>query len=197
MALDRSGEALALGDASDLDGLTLGKLGDGERVTDLQVTAPLGNFDGLFAFGRLGSRRGCKVIDDAAELNELARCRRAGLLEQASCGPVQLLFWDLIERELHGVVAVALRVPETGYVAGAGQDRGHALHLAVLLEDLGHPDLLSDQTCHCSKNLSLNPNLDVDAAGKLVESLKRVDSLGRRVMNVDQPLVCADLEVLT
>src|SRR5438270_2533092 len=39
-------------------------------------------------------------------------------------------------------------------------------------------------------------NLDVDAGRQVVESLERVDGLGRRLVDVDQPLVRADLEVL-
>src|SRR5215211_8742409 len=40
------------------------------------------------------------------------------------------------------------------------------------------------------------PDLDVDARGQMVEPLERVDRLGRRLVDVDQPLVRADLEVL-
>src|SRR6266545_7112192 len=39
-------------------------------------------------------------------------------------------------------------------------------------------------------------DLDVDAGGQVVEALERVDRLGRRLVDVDQPLVRADLEVL-
>src|SRR3954451_404679 len=39
-------------------------------------------------------------------------------------------------------------------------------------------------------------DLDVDAGGQMVEALERVDRLGRRLMDVDQALVGADLEVL-
>src|SRR6476646_6837978 len=39
-------------------------------------------------------------------------------------------------------------------------------------------------------------DLDVDAGGQVVEALQRVDRLRRRLMDVDQPLVRADLEVL-
>src|SRR5690349_11545660 len=40
------------------------------------------------------------------------------------------------------------------------------------------------------------PDLDVDARGQVVEALQRVDRLGRRLVDVDEPLVRADLEVL-
>src|SRR3954467_4978715 len=40
-------------------------------------------------------------------------------------------------------------------------------------------------------------DLDVDAGGQVVEALERVDRLRRRLMDVDEPLVRADLEVLT
>src|SRR6187455_3712137 len=39
-------------------------------------------------------------------------------------------------------------------------------------------------------------DLDVDAGGQVVEALQRVDRLRRRLVDVDQPLVRADLEVL-
>src|SRR6187551_4003198 len=39
-------------------------------------------------------------------------------------------------------------------------------------------------------------DLDVDAGGQVIEALQRVDRLRRRLMDVDQPLVRADLEVL-
>src|SRR5919198_5318119 len=39
-------------------------------------------------------------------------------------------------------------------------------------------------------------DLDVDARGQMVEALERVDRLGRGLVDVDQPLVRADLEVL-
>src|SRR4051794_28059093 len=40
------------------------------------------------------------------------------------------------------------------------------------------------------------PDLDVDAGGQVVEALQRVDRLGRRLVDVDQALVRANLEVL-
>src|SRR6201986_5291791 len=42
----------------------------------------------------------------------------------------------------------------------------------------------------------LETDLDVDAGGKRVEALQRVDRFRRRLKDVDQPLVRADLEVL-
>ena len=103
MALDRSGEALALRGAGDLDGLALGELGDGQRVADLQLTIPLG-LRSVVALGRSRS----EVISDAAELDELARRRRAGLLVETQSQAVQTLLGDLVERKLHGVVTVAV-----------------------------------------------------------------------------------------
>src|ERR1044072_1228488 len=43
---------------------------------------------------------------------------------------------------------------------------------------------------------SLQPDLDVDAGGKCVEALQRIDGLGGRLVDVDQALVRPDLEVL-
>src|SRR5215213_7405258 len=39
-------------------------------------------------------------------------------------------------------------------------------------------------------------DLDVDAGGQVVEALQRVDRLRRGLVDVDEPLVRADLEVL-
>src|SRR3954453_11833071 len=52
--------------------------------------------------------------------------------------------------------------------------------------------------CACLRKESLarQPNLDVDARGQMVEPLQRVDGLRRRLVDVDQTLVRADLEVL-
>src|SRR5919198_890450 len=44
--------------------------------------------------------------------------------------------------------------------------------------------------------LAREADLDVDAGGQVVEALQRVDRLGRRLVDVDQALVRADLEVL-
>src|SRR3954454_18086751 len=43
---------------------------------------------------------------------------------------------------------------------------------------------------------ALQPDLDVDAGREMVQALERVDRLRGRLVNVDQPLVRADLEVL-
>src|SRR5918997_3565676 len=40
------------------------------------------------------------------------------------------------------------------------------------------------------------PDLDVHAGGQMVEPLQRVDGLRRGLVDVDEPLVRADLEVL-
>src|ERR1700691_2510139 len=44
--------------------------------------------------------------------------------------------------------------------------------------------------------LSREANLDVNARGEMVQPLQRIDGLGGRLVDVDQPLVRADLEML-
>ena len=80
-------------------------------------------------------------------------------------------------------------MPVTGH--GPGLEHGDALDAAVLEEDLGHAELLGEDRGHQPE-----PDLDVDAGGQVVEALERVDRLRRRLVDVDQPLVRADLEVL-
>src|SRR4051812_45530735 len=43
---------------------------------------------------------------------------------------------------------------------------------------------------------ALQPDLDVDAGREMVQALERVDRLRGRLVDVDQPLVRADLEML-
>src|SRR5215217_5485603 len=47
-----------------------------------------------------------------------------------------------------------------------------------------------------SRKTSYQLDLDVDTSRQVVEALKRVDRLRGRLMDVDQPLVGSDLEVL-
>ena len=83
-----------------------------------------------------------------AELADVLERRGVGLLEVAQLGLGQALLLDLAERELHGLVAVALVGADGGDEAGARLDDGDALDAAVLLEYLGHTELLSEQSSH-------------------------------------------------
>ena len=65
--------------------------------------------------------------------------------------------------------------------------------VAVLGEDLGHAELLAEDRGHRSAQ---SLDLDVDAGRQVVEALQRVDRLRGRLVDVDQALVGADLEVL-
>ena len=111
----------------------------------------------------------------------------------AELGLRELALGDLVEGELHGRVAVALGVADGRDRAGAGLDHGHGDAGPVLREELGHPDLLADDRRHAAH---LDLDLDVDARGERVEALEAVDRLRGRLVDVDQPLVRPDLEVL-
>ena len=52
------------------------------------------------------------------------------------------------ERELDGLVAVALDRPDRGHRARAGFEHGHALDLAVVEEPLRHPEFAREDRSH-------------------------------------------------
>ena len=128
-----------------------------------------------------------------AELDEVTVRRRVGLLQVSELGLRERLLLAGAERELDGLVAVALRGADRGHRAGPGLEHGDALDAAVVEEPLGHSELLGEDRGHGSGG---EADLDVHAGRQVVEALQRVDRLGRRLMDVDQPLVGADLEVL-
>src|SRR3954471_5879703 len=124
VALDRALEALALGDAGDLDRLADLERLDGHGVADRQL-------GGL-----------------VPELREVAHGRGPGLLEVAELGLAQVLLLGGAERELDGLVAVAVVRADAGHRARPGLEHGHALDPAVLHEDLRHPELLGEDRGH-------------------------------------------------
>src|ERR1700704_1413171 len=110
------------------------------------------------------------------------------------------------KRQLHRVVAVAILPADRRHRAWACLQNGDSCHAAILLEDLGHSELLGKYRGHFKRvSLALEgltegsggqADLDVHARRKVVEALDRVHRLRGRLMNVDQTLVRADLEVL-
>jgi hypothetical protein len=123
-ALDRALEALALRLAGDLD-----------LLADLEGLDRDGLADEQFA----------RVV---AELHDVAVSRGVGLLEMAELSLGQHLLLARAERELHGLVAVALLGANGGHRTGAGLEHGDALDTAVIEEPLGHPELLGEDRCH-------------------------------------------------
>src|SRR3954447_8557035 len=169
VALDRALEALALADAGDLDlGARLEGRG-GHGVADLQLA-------GL-----------------VAELDEVLHRRRVGLAQVAELGLGQVLLAHGAEGELDGLVAVAVERADAGHRTRARLEHRDALDAPVLEEELRHSELLGEDRRHGSAR---QLDLDVDARGQMVEALERVDRLRRRLVDVDEPLVRADLEVL-
>ncbi len=124
MALDRALEALALGGAGDLHAAADLEGLDGDRLAELQLA-------GL-----------------VAELDDGAHRRRVGLLEVAELGFGEVLLLRQPEGELHGFVAVALGGADRRHRARAGLEHGHARDASVLLEDLGHAELLGEDRGH-------------------------------------------------
>src|SRR3954452_1026557 len=143
VALDRALEALALADARDLD-LLAGLEGVGAHgVADRQLA-------GL-----------------VAELGEVLHRRRVGLAQVAELGLREVLLLGRPERELHGLVAVALDRADAGDRARPRLEHGDALDVALIGEDLGHPELASEDRGHLRSG---EADLDVDARREMVEA---------------------------
>jgi hypothetical protein len=124
-ALDHALETAALRDALHVHALALGEDGHGEGLADLV---------------------GRHVLD--AEFADLPRGRQVALLELPEHGAGEALFLVGAEPELHGGVTVALARPHLGHRAGTRLDHGHRNGLTLVAEDLGHADLLANQSDH-------------------------------------------------
>ena len=83
-----------------------------------------------------------------AELDHVLHGRRVGLLEMSELGLGEVLLLDQAERELHGLVAVAVQRADPGHGTRPGLQDGDALHAPVLHEELGHPELLGEDRWH-------------------------------------------------
>src|SRR4051812_36951822 len=124
VALDRALEALALRDAGDLD-LLAGLEGlDRDGLTDGQLA-------GL-----------------VAELDDVLHRRRVGLAQMPELGLGDVLLAYRAERELDGLVAVAVERADPGDGTRAGLEHGDALDAPVLEEQLRHPELLGEDRRH-------------------------------------------------
>src|SRR3954470_3486035 len=136
VALDRALEALALRHAGDLD-LVAGLEGlDRDGLADGQLA-------GL-----------------VAELDEVLHRRRVGLAQMAELGLGQVLLARGAERELHGLVAVAVERADARDGTGPGLEHGDALDAPVVEEELRHAELLGEDRRHGSARQA---DLDVDA----------------------------------
>src|SRR3954469_8546613 len=124
VALDRALEALALRDAGDLD-LLAGLEGlDRDGLTDGQLA-------GL-----------------VAELDDVLHRRRVGLAQMPELGLGDVLLAYRAERELDGLVAVAVERADPGDGTRAGLEHRDALDAPGLEEQLGHPELLGEDRRH-------------------------------------------------
>ena len=73
---------------------------------------------------------------------------REKALTRAELGPREVLLLGLPEGELHRLVAVAVEGADRGHGARARLEDGDALDAPVLLEELGHADLLGEDGGH-------------------------------------------------
>jgi hypothetical protein len=80
----------------------------------------------------------------------VAHRRGAGLLQVAFLALAELALLDLAEGQLHGRVAVAVGVADSGHLAGTGFDHGYGNDAAVLAKDLRHTELLAENRSHSS-----------------------------------------------
>src|SRR5437762_2321326 len=165
---------------------------------------------------RLAERVGGHVRD--SELPEVARRREVALLELPEHGLREATLLVRAETELERGVAVALPGADLRHGAWPRLDHGHGHDVALLVEELGHADLFSDQTHHLEIVLSRRrtpssppapslrdprwarappSGLDLNVhTGRDVELLERFHGLPRRARDVDGPLVNADLGLL-
>src|SRR3954451_3750591 len=173
-----AGEVVALDGA--LEALALRGAGDLELLAGLEGLDRHGLADGQLA-------------GLVAELDDVLHRRGVGLAQVAELALGEVLLAHRAERELDGLVAVAVERADAGHGTGPGLEHRDALDAPVLEEELRHAELLGEDRRHRSARQA---DLDVDARRQVVEALERVDRLRRRLMDVDQPLVRADLEVL-
>ena len=118
VTLHRAGEALALADAGDVDTLAgLEEVG-AEHLTDLEAG---------------------EVVD--AQLGEVARGGRVGLLQVPELGLREPLRLRGAERQLDRGIAVALGRLELDDAAGPGLDHRHRDDAVLVVPDLGHAEL--------------------------------------------------------
>ena len=121
VTLDDAGETLALADADDVDLVDIVERLDGERVTDCMLGG---------------------ILD--ADLAQVAHGRYACLCEVALHGLVYLLFLDVTETDLHGLIAVGVGGLDLRDNAGASLDDGHGDDGVILSPDLRHAQLAAE-----------------------------------------------------
>src|SRR5699024_682374 len=184
VALHDTRVALALGGAGDVDDGAVGEHVHAHFLADLE---------------------GRGVGDP--QLDQVPARGDPGLGVVAGDGLVDLARVDGAERQLHGLVAVPLCGAHLGHHARPRLDDGHRDDPVVLVEDLGHAELVAQDAFDlgvshllefsAASTRTLAESLDVDVdAGRQVDAHQRVDRLRRRVEDVQQPLVGAHLEVL-
>ena len=114
------------------------------------------------------------------------------------CGLVDVLRLGRADAELHGGVAVRLGGAHGDHLALLDLQHGHRDVGALVAEERGscRASVRSDRYASSAlPPLVLQLDLDVDAGGE-VELHQRVDRLRRRIDDVEQALVGADLELL-
>ena len=88
-----------------------------------------------------------------AQFHQVPPRRDARLGEVPTLGLVHLARVDLTEPELDGGVAVDLGGAHLGHHTRARLDDGHRHEAVVLVENLGHPQLLAEETAKCARHV--------------------------------------------
>ena len=177
--LHAAGEALADGGADRIDELARGEVVGAERGTHVH-----------------------QRILAHAELNQMALGLYPRLGEVAALGAGGVLDLYVAGTELQGDVAALILGPLGDDLTAIDAQHGHRHMLAVIVEDTGHAEFLgyharAPACCRLAgHDALLQPDLDIDPGGE-VELHERVYGLRRRIDDIKQPLVGADLELLT
>ncbi|EAU63784.1 hypothetical protein STIAU_2469 [Stigmatella aurantiaca DW4/3-1] len=115
---------------------------------------PLGEQVRLHGVAHVELRR---ILRRHPELLQVTAQGRAVLLEEAPLGLVEDLLTDLSEAQRHRRVLVLLRRPLAHHLAGADVNDRHRNEVALVVEHLGHADLLANQTLHVILTASASP----------------------------------------
>src|SRR5262245_14252084 len=109
----------------------------------------------------------------------MARRRQVALLELPEHGLREALLLVRAEAELERGVAVGLAGADLGHHARARLDHGHGHDVALLVEELRHADLSSDQPDHVLISMSTPAGMSSFSSASMVWPVERVMSIRR------------------
>ena len=122
-SLDRAGVSASLRDAGNVDLFACDEGIGGHHVSEIEISGVL-----------------------EAELLQVFLRGNSCLFEMSLCGFARMLILRILECELHSFVTVGLGGLLLCYAAGAGLDNRNGDNESVFVENLGHAQLLSDDS---------------------------------------------------